>query len=111
MVEEAISRPRQLGEKVAFYRQQHGLSQRDLAAIIDIPQPTIARLESGRAKLIKMSLVEKIAKVLNVTVNKLIESDQSISHLPRHLQDFVCNPENKEAIHRAYIMSEAQKLK
>lgn len=38
----------QIARRLIAYRQAHGLTQRELARLAGVPQPVIARLESGR---------------------------------------------------------------
>lgn len=44
---ERLAVARAVAATVIAYRADHDLSQRDLAGLLDVPQPQVARLESG----------------------------------------------------------------
>ena len=81
-MEGVINRPKKVGAKVSHYRNEAGLSQKELADMIGVPQSTIARIEVGRQKQVRLEYLERIARVLNVTLHHLLEDENSIEHLP-----------------------------
>lgn len=58
--------------KVGDYREYHGMTQRELAAMADTGCSTICEVESGR-RLPNVILAMKIAKALQTTVDALWE--------------------------------------
>ena len=69
------------GEKVARLRSEMGISQRALAdklqiAGLDVDKNAIQRIECGKRFVTDIEL-KIIAKVLNISVDKLLEEDES----------------------------------
>ena len=61
-----------LGRKIKRLREQHGLSQRQLASIADVSGPHFGLIEAGVGNVSLLVLV-KIAKALGVPVSDLFE--------------------------------------
>ena len=61
------------GSKVRARREQLGLSQSDLAELLECSQPNISELEKGNHSP-SLSTVERIAKALEVTVEYFFKS-------------------------------------
>ncbi|MGE5444570.1 MAG: helix-turn-helix transcriptional regulator [Ignavibacteriales bacterium] len=59
------------GEKIKKAREARGLTQEQLAKLLDKKQPYIARLESGKYNP-RLDILRKIAKVLGVEPKDLI---------------------------------------
>ena len=64
----------ELGTRVKTMREQMRLSQVDLAKMAGVGSATIVRLETGQRRT-HMSKLEKIAKVLGVSVASLLDED------------------------------------
>ena len=62
---------KELGQRIAHYRKAIGLSQRELAAILDIKQQVLAAYETGIRRM-PVSSLEPISKSLNVEVSDLL---------------------------------------
>ena len=60
-----------IGENIRKIRIDKGLTQRDLAAKLQITQQSIAQYENGK-RIPKLSTVRKIANALNVGLNEII---------------------------------------
>ena len=60
-----------IGENIRKIRIDKGLTQRDLAAKLQITQQSIAQYENGK-RIPKLSTVRKIANALNVSLNEII---------------------------------------
>lgn len=58
--------------KVGELRKRAGLTQRQLAIMLDVTESTIANWEKGRNALKWFELVAKLCKVLNCTPDELI---------------------------------------
>lgn len=57
----------EMGERVRLLREEHGLSQRELAERIGSTQPAIARLEAGGVTP-SLGTLEKIAEALDTAL-------------------------------------------
>src|SRR5258706_10748093 len=57
-------------------RQDRGVSQAELAKILGVSQPAIAKLEAGRPKDVKVSTLVRYARALGGTVKVEITKDQ-----------------------------------
>jgi len=60
------------GKRIRKYRKDLGLSQAALAEKADLPPNTVARLERGEHSAKTLTL-RKIAKVLKVTIDDLLD--------------------------------------
>ncbi|SKA88699.1 helix-turn-helix domain-containing protein [Sporosarcina newyorkensis] len=59
-------------DNLATVRTFHGLTQRKLAALLDVSQPYIAQVEAG-ARPLTDSLRNKIAATLDLTADKMAQ--------------------------------------
>src|SRR3989304_264245 len=59
-VEEMLAEMR-LEQTVAALRADRGISQRELARILGVSQPAIAKLESGRVKNVQLKTLARLA--------------------------------------------------
>ena len=64
---ELIRQKKKLIEKLRKTREQRGLSQAQLAAMVDSKQPAIARMESGQVSEVSLDFLCKIAMVLEIS--------------------------------------------
>lgn len=60
-----------VGSNIKKYRKEKGLYQKDIAKLCDISIAYISKIEKGNAN-ISIDTLEKIAKALNVSVDKLV---------------------------------------
>ena len=67
-----------IGVRIKNARISHGLTQEQLGDLIGVQKSAIAKYESGRVVNIKRSTLQKIAKVLNISIYELIFDDLSI---------------------------------
>ena len=70
---------RNIGKKVAFYRELRGLSQKELAAKLqtidcDMTSEMVWKVENGRRNL-SVFEIDKLVKVLGVDYNALFAQD------------------------------------
>lgn len=63
---------RYLGDKIRALRLQRGLSQRDLAALMNVAQATVHKWETGKAEP-PISTLERLATVLEVTLMDFLD--------------------------------------
>ena len=71
---------RNIGRKVAYYREQRGLTQKELAAQLqtvgcDMTSEMIWKAENGR-RCLSVYEIDKLAEVLHVDYNALIAQDE-----------------------------------
>ena len=58
-----------LEQDLVILREQRGLSQRQLAQMVGVSQPVIARIEAGRARNLELRTLIKIAAALDSEVH------------------------------------------
>ena len=73
-----------LNEKIAYARKKSGLSQVDLADIMEVSRQSVSKWETGEANP-EINKLSKLAEVLNVSVDWLLSEDNSV------LSDESCN--------------------
>jgi len=61
-----------IGQRVAALRTARRLSQRKLAELCGVSQPTVANIERGRTNEVKGYVLEALAVALNTTVAYLL---------------------------------------
>lgn len=61
-----------LGKKLKYYRNKNNLSQKALAEKVNMKQNTISGLETGTINTFSIAKLDKIAEVLNVTLDDLL---------------------------------------
>jgi transcriptional regulator with XRE-family HTH domain len=54
-------------------REARGLSQKALAKLAGVPQPTVNRIESGKRPNVGLAILEKLADALDVNAAVLID--------------------------------------
>ncbi len=64
-----------LGRNIAKYRKQRGLSQNNLAELLDVTREHIGNIEIG-AKTPTMALLFKIAQILEVKEKDLFDFEE-----------------------------------
>lgn len=58
-------------QKIKYLREQKALTQKELANLVDVSQPSIAQYEMG-IKIPNIVVGVKLAKVLNTTCEELV---------------------------------------
>jgi len=61
-----------IGNNIRKFRKKKGLSQDNLARLANIPYTTLTKIESNVVKQPSVQNVAKIAKALDVSIEKLI---------------------------------------
>jgi transcriptional regulator with XRE-family HTH domain len=61
-----------LGERVRKRREKLGLSQRELARVSGISQPTISNIERGAQEEVTTAVLRPLARALNCSADYLI---------------------------------------
>lgn len=65
-----------LGRRIAKLREAIGLTQAQLAELVEVHQETISRIESGR-RIPSLSTIERIARSLEVELHELFKEPSS----------------------------------
>jgi transcriptional regulator with XRE-family HTH domain len=61
-----------LGQEIAKQRKKQGLTQLDLASLVNMEKPSITRLEKGRTNPTSLTIL-KISKALNIPISKFFK--------------------------------------
>ena len=64
-----------IGERLRFAREQAGLSQGQVAKMMDVHRPTISEIEAGRRRVTAEELAE-FARIYEVSISWLSGSDK-----------------------------------
>ncbi|MER6128306.1 helix-turn-helix transcriptional regulator [Streptomyces sp. NPDC001795] len=60
-----------LGRKIAFHRKRRGLSQKEFAGLLERSEAWVSQVERGVRRIDRMTVLEKVADVLEVPVAEL----------------------------------------
>lgn len=63
-----------VGKRIAYYRKEHGMTQKDLAALLNISYQAVSKWEAG-ISLPTVEMLYDIAKILNMTVDGLLNEE------------------------------------
>ena len=92
-----------IGNRIKEARDQLGLTQEKLAEKIYIDKSTMCNIENGKRKNIDRSLINEIAKVLNVTPEYILgidplptDEDHFIQYILAHFKITTTNKNNKQ---------------
>jgi putative transcriptional regulator len=66
-----------LGQEIAEQRRKLGLTQLDLASMVNMEKPSITRLEKGRTNPTSLTLL-KICNALNIPISKLFKFQEKL---------------------------------
>lgn len=69
-----------LGSTLKKVREAKGLSQKELAGLLDMPQPQYSRIEGGKTDP-AFSAVTKITKALGISMTELFTADDIFSEV------------------------------
>ena len=61
-----------IGERIAFYRRRRGLSQEVVAGFVGRTADWLGKIENGRIQLDRLSVLRRLAEVLDVALGDLI---------------------------------------
>lgn len=64
-----------IGNNIARYRRQQHLTQEELAELSDLSQNFFSRVERGEVEHVSAINLIKIARALNVSIDKLVERE------------------------------------
>lgn len=80
-----MSEQQRIGEIIKKARENAGLSQGKLAALLGVQNPVIYKYENGKIKVIPFEKRVKLAEILNVPLFDLLYSDEGITNLREEL--------------------------
>lgn len=63
-----------VGEKIRFFRKQKGLNQTELGKKIGLSKRMVSYYESETIRVPKMEILQKIASVLSISMDDLLDS-------------------------------------
>lgn len=66
-------------ERLRQARTAQGLSQRDIAALLEVSQPAYQKLENGQTTDMRISTLKRLCKVLKVSADWLLGIDEEES--------------------------------
>ncbi len=72
MLNEQISKYRQLGLNIAYYRKLSGLSQAELAEHLNISRTHMSRIETASCA-VSLDVVFQICDILSITPEKMFD--------------------------------------
>lgn len=100
---------------IKYYRKKRQLTQKQLAALIDKTESSVKKYESG-ATQVPFDVLTKIAEVLNITINELIQGEiesnkryweaikcfsvNDIEELIKDLKQITINKRDKKELYR-----------
>ena len=67
---------KELGERIAQLRKEHGLTQVQLAKLLGISQQLMTAHERGTRK-VPVSMLPKLSKIFGMTIDELLENKQA----------------------------------
>lgn len=74
---------KRLGRRIAQWRRVQGLTQTELADILDVSQQTVFAYEAGERR-ISLSLLPTLAKTLGVSIEQLVDETRNATTQPQH---------------------------
>lgn len=78
MLSDKLYKSMDLGDILKKTREVKGFSQKEVAAILNMPQPQYSRIESGKTDP-SFTTLERIATALGVTLAELFEADNLLT--------------------------------
>ncbi len=107
-----------IGKNIRFYRTRKGLSQKDIAKLIDIAPAQFNRLELGSTNITAITLY-KVSKALGISYDMIISGEKAeintksrpLVEKAQVLEDFVSEEDRKLANHFFDLLLTKQKFK
>ena len=92
-----------IGERLKKARNEKGLTQENIAEILDVSVAYLSRIETGKAQ-VNLKRLDELCSVLGVTNSYILEgaSDKSATYLTGELNSILkdCTPDKKELIYQ-----------
>jgi len=107
-----------IGKNIRFYRTRKGLSQKDIAKLIDIAPAQFNRVELGSTNITAITLY-KVSKALGISYDMIISGEKTETNTKSRplvekaqvLEDFVSEEDRKLANHFFDLLLTKQKFK
>lgn len=99
----------ELGKKVQKLRELHGYTQEEIAKLTGVTQASIARIESGVVADPKAKGVLKLAVVLGVPIEVLLDETITIENWQNELKSFRISDDGKEMLEVYRVLKQKQK--
>lgn len=107
-----------IGKNIRFYRTRKGLSQKDVASMIEVAPAQFNRLELGSTNITAITLY-KISKALGISYDMIITGEKAevntkskpLVEKAQVLEDFVTDEDRKLANHFFDLLLTKQKFK
>lgn len=80
-----MSEQQRIGEIIKKARENVGLSQGKLAALLGVQNPVIYKYENGKIKVIPFEKRVKLAEILDIPLSDLLYSNESMKTLKQEL--------------------------
>ncbi|MGN0018521.1 MAG: helix-turn-helix domain-containing protein [Candidatus Gastranaerophilaceae bacterium] len=101
-----------LGLRIKYLRKKNGLSQENLAELINMDKPNLSNIERGK-RFMTAETLEKIAKALNTTERELFDFSESTpqKYFRADIEKFLDSFEEKDLKFFLDIMNSYIKIK
>ena len=63
---------RLIGERIKKFREKYGLTQENLAKMLNIPRPSVSQIESGQREITSSELA-KLSQIFQISVDELLD--------------------------------------
>ncbi|MCI8620171.1 MAG: helix-turn-helix transcriptional regulator [Oscillospiraceae bacterium] len=100
------------GERLHHVRTQRGLTQSELAELVDVEQNHISHIESGR-RMMSLPLLREIAQALCVSTDTLLFEESSSSQIENVIRLLTEQPPQMQTVIEAIVrtcVAEFEKL-
>ena len=105
-----INLPLSLGKRLKLLRDEHGLTQTEVAKALGVGQSLVWRWESGKIKRLRPDKVTKLAQLYGVS-EEYIATGISLGDLPYEVERWLHLPENRQMVinfYKAHILEVTQ---
>lgn len=102
-----------LGENIKRYREMRGLSKSELSKMSNVALSSISQIETGARENLTSSSIDKIARALNVTTDKLLSTNEDICEVSDFLEavSFILTDDDISIDGEVLTPDEKEKLK
>lgn len=102
--------PLPLGKRLKLLREEHDMTQTEVAKALGVGQSLVWRWEAGKVKRLRPETVTKLAQLYGVS-EEYIATGINIGDLPLEVETWLHLPENREKVlnfYKANILQEAK---
>jgi transcriptional regulator with XRE-family HTH domain len=87
-----------LGDTLKKVREAKGLSQKELAGFLDMPQPQYSRIEGGKTDP-SFTTIQKITNALNISLSELFRADEIFDDVNTYDKTLIEKLQNLDSLH------------